>query len=260
MKALKSLGQNFLIDDNIAKDIVNLGNLQPEDKVWEIGPGRGILTEKILSYNVQLRAFELDGRLCNYLVERYGNKLILEHSDILKANWNDLIQQDGKSIKLIANIPYQITSPLLALLEKYATSFAQIILMVQKEVADRLCAEPGNKNYAPLTIRLRLNFNIRQKIQVCRYKFDPIPKVDSTVILMEPRLVKPIIQYPATFNRILNAAFAHRRKTLANNLIAAIGKEKTEALAKLSNIDFRKRGEELDEKDYILLSELISSL
>ena len=138
MKALKALGQNFLIDKTIASEIVALGDLHKGDKVWEIGPGTGILTDEILSWNVQLRAFELDKRLQKYLSEHYQGRFVLESTDILQANWDSLIQQDGYPLKLIANIPYQITSPLLALLEKHSKFFSRIVLMVQKEVAQRL--------------------------------------------------------------------------------------------------------------------------
>jgi len=260
MKALKALGQNFLTDTAIAEKIVSLGALQPADKVWEIGSGTGILTDEIIKYNVQLRAFELDRRLYKYLSARYKDRIILEQTDILQADWSSIIQKDGTPLKLIANIPYQITSPLLALLEEYSRFFSRLVLMVQKEVAERLSAQPGNKNYAPLTIRLRLVFDIFSKIQVSREKFRPIPQVDSAVILMLPRENKPVIKYPALFNKLLITAFAHRRKTLANNLIPALGKEKTEQLAKLSRIDFSKRGEELAEADFILLSDCLADL
>ena len=260
MKALKALGQNFLTDKSIAEKIVALGELQPEDSVWEIGPGTGILTDEIIKNNVQLRAFELDRRLYKYLSARYQNRIILEQTDILQADWNSLIRKDGTPLKLIANIPYQITSPLLALLEEYSQFFSRIVLMVQKEVAERLSAKPGNKNYAPLTIRLRLVFDISSKIQVSREKFSPMPKVDSAVILLLPRENKPVIKHPEHFHKLLHAAFVHRRKTLANNLIPVLGKEKTEELAKLSYIDFGKRGEELAEGDFILLSDCLADL
>ncbi|HNV92703.1 MAG TPA: 16S rRNA (adenine(1518)-N(6)/adenine(1519)-N(6))-dimethyltransferase RsmA [Candidatus Cloacimonas sp.] len=260
MKALKALGQNFLIDKTIASEIVALGDLHKGDKVWEIGPGTGILTDEILSWNVQLRAFELDKRLQKYLSEHYQGRFVLESTDILQANWDSLIQQDGYPLKLIANIPYQITSPLLALLEKHSKFFSRIVLMVQKEVAQRLCAQSHSKHYSPLTIRLHLVYDIYSKIQVNKEKFNPVPKVDSTVILLLPRTDKPIIKYPESFNNIIDAAFAHRRKTLANNFIPVLGKEKTKELENLSQINFRQRGEELEEKDFILLSELVSSL
>jgi len=260
MQALKALGQNFLIEESIAEEIVALAELQPSDKVWEIGPGKGILTTEIIKYNVQLRAFEIDKRLQKYLSQRYGNNVLLEFTDILKADWLSYLQKDGSSLKLIANIPYQITSPLLSLLEKYSSFFSRLVLMVQKEVAERLSAKPGNKHYAPLTIRLGLVYDIFSKLQVSREMFYPVPKVNSTVILMLPRANKPLISNPELFNKLLKIAFAHRRKTLANNLLPVLGAEKTAKLAELSQLNFKKRGEELAEEDFILLSDCWAAL
>ncbi|MDD4310176.1 MAG: 16S rRNA (adenine(1518)-N(6)/adenine(1519)-N(6))-dimethyltransferase RsmA [Candidatus Cloacimonetes bacterium] len=260
MKALKALGQNFLIDSYIAGEIASLGELQTGDRVWEIGAGKGILTDAILSNEVHLRAFELDRRLPEYLTERYGERVVFEFGDVLRADWNSLIAEDGGSIKLIANIPYQITTPLLAKLEEFRDSFAVVVLMVQKEVAERLSAKSGTKSYAPLTIRLRLSYNIVTALQVPREMFDPIPGVDSAVIVMHPRQDKPQINYPQFFHPLLNASFAHRRKTLANNLISLLGKDKTQKLENLAGIDFKRRGESLDEADFIRLSELMAIL
>lgn len=260
MKALKSLGQNFLIDYPLAAEIAALGELHSGDRVWEIGAGKGILTDALLEYDVHLRAFELDRRLPEYLTERYGDRVTFEFGDVLQADWEHLIAIDGSPIKLIANIPYQITTPLLARLEEHQDSFQLIVLMVQKEVAMRLSAKLGTKSYAPLTIRLRLSFDISTALQVPREMFQPVPGVDSAVVVMHPRQNKPLLQYPLNFHPLLNAAFAHRRKTLANNLISLLGREKTKALEQLSQIDFRRRGESLDEADFIRLSELMAAL
>lgn len=260
IKALKALGQNFLTDLSLASDIVALGELSPGDKVWEIGPGKGILTDAILRHDVHLRAFELDRRLPEYLEERYGDRVNFEYGDVLRSDWDSLIALDGSPIKLIANIPYQITSPLLARLEEYHQAFSIIILMVQKEVAERLSAKAGTKSYAPLSIRLRLKFEISLAIQVGREKFDPSPNVDSAVIVMLPRQDSPELLYPQHFHPLLIASFAHRRKTLANNLFPLLGKDKTRALEQLSGIDFKRRGESLHEADFIRLSELMAVL
>lgn len=260
IKAIKSLGQNFLTDQSLAYDIADLGDLHEHDKVWEIGPGKGILTDAILQHGVQLRAFELDRRLPEYLENRYGDKVTFEYGDVLQADWKALIAEDGPAIKLIANIPYQITSPLLSLLEAHNEAFSVIILMVQKEVAERLSAIAGTKSYAPLSIRLRLNFDIRLAIHVGREKFDPSPNVDSAIIVMTPRKDKPIIMYPKLFHALLTASFAHRRKTMTNNLIPLLGRDKVKRLEEISGLDFKCRGESLDEADFIRLSELMAVL
>jgi len=260
MQPLKALGQNFLTDNSIAANIAALGNLQQGDRVWEIGPGKGILTDAILNYDVQLRAFELDRRLPEYLAERYDNRVNFTFGDVLRSDWQALIEQDKAPLKLIANIPYQITSPLLYMLEMHQASFSIIVLMLQKEVAERLSAKPGTKSYAPLTIRLRLFFDIVTAMQVGREYVDPSPNMDSAVIVMKPRQNPPTLKHPRAFHQILIAAFAHRRKTLGNNLQVLMGKDKTKSLEKLSGIDFKRRGETLEEADYILLSELMAAL
>ena len=260
MKALKELGQHFLNSTAIAEDIADLGDLIEGDYVWEIGAGKGILTDAILKHPVKLRSFELDRRLYDELSERYKDRVEFVFGDVLRADWESLFASDGSRIKLIANIPYQITTPLLARLEECQACFSRIVLMVQKEVAERLSAKAGTKSYAPLSIRLRLLYNISIAMQVDRNWFDPAPNVDSAVIVMIPRIDKPVINHPALFHRLLIAAFAHRRKTLANNLMTMIGKEKMLKLQEVSQMDFKRRGETLDEADYIRLSDILATL
>ncbi|MDD2228344.1 MAG: 16S rRNA (adenine(1518)-N(6)/adenine(1519)-N(6))-dimethyltransferase RsmA [Candidatus Cloacimonetes bacterium] len=260
MKALKELGQHFLNSTAIAEDIAALGLLEDGDNVWEIGAGKGILTDALLKYPIKLRSFELDRRLFTELEERYTDKVLFEFGDVLLADWDKLIATDGSQIKLIANIPYQITTPLLARLEEHQSSFSRIVMMVQKEVAERLSARSGTKSYAPLSIRLRLLFDISIAMYVDRNWFEPSPNVDSAVIVMLPRKVKPVIKNPALFHRLLIASFAHRRKTLANNLVPMIGKDKMLLLQEASQIDFKRRSESLDEADFIRLSDILATL
>lgn len=260
MKALKELGQHFLNSTTIAEDIAALGLLADGDRVWEIGAGKGILTDAILKYPIKLRSFELDRRLYTELEERYSERVQFEFGDVLQADWDELIAIDGAPIKLIANIPYQITTPLLARLEERQNSFSRIVLMVQKEVAERLSAQSGTKSYAPLSIRLRLLFDISIAMHVDRNWFEPSPNVDSAVIVMLPRKDKPVINNPELFHRLLIASFAHRRKTLANNLVPMLGKGKMLLLQEASQIDFKRRSESLDEADFIRLSDILATL
>lgn len=273
-RPLKQLGQHFLTDNAVADRIASLGDLRPGDAVWEIGPGKGILTEALLSYQVELTAFEIDRRMCKILIDRFGKRIDLVQTDVLKMEWDHLLRKYkperthfsnpggnlDRSIKLISNIPYQITSPLLYRLEKYAAHFSRIVLMVQKELADRLCALPSVKDYGQMTIRLGLQFEISVELSVAACKFDPAPKVDSSVILMKPRENRPQINHLDLFYRLLNAVFLHRRKTLRNNLISLIGKEKTAKVDNRGIIDLKRRGETLDEQEFIALADLISDL
>lgn len=260
MKAIKELGQHFLIDPAIASDIADLGEIQPGERVWEVGPGPGILSAEIISRNAKLEAFELDRRMASILRERFGDKIDLVLIDILKLNWAQQIQQGKSPLKIIANIPYQITSPLLYMIQEHHEHFHHVVLMVQKEVALRLSAKPGIKEYGPLTIKLGLCFDISTAFMVGRQSFDPIPKVDSAVIVLRIRRDPPAIADPACFAKVLTAAFAHRRKTLRNNLLPLLGKEKSQALEQLSGIDFNRRAETLDETEFIRLGDLVSTL
>jgi len=153
MKAIKGLGQHFLNDSSIASKIADLGKIQPDERVWEIGPGPGILTHELLKQGAKLEAFELDRRMARVLTDRFGDSIDLSLIDILKLDWQKQLLKDAIPLKLIANIPYQITSPLLYRIEAHAKSFSRIVLMIQQEVAERLSAVPGSKNFGPLTLR-----------------------------------------------------------------------------------------------------------
>jgi len=263
-RPLKQLGQHFLTDVAIAKQIVSLGELKAGDAVWEIGPGRGILTEAILSHPVKLTAFELDLRMREVLRQRFAGRCDLVMNDVLRMDWDQMIStsrsNSDQPIKLISNIPYQITSPLLYRIEKYASCFSLIVLMVQKELAHRLCAHSGTKDYGLLTVRVGLHYLTSIQIQVPAHNFDPPPKVDSSVILMTPRPDRPQIKYLDAFHRMLNAVFMHRRKTLRNNLVSMIGKTAVAELEHISPIDLQRRGETLSEQEFIALSDLLGGL
>lgn len=260
IKAIKELGQHFLNDEAIAKDIALLGKIQKGERIWEIGPGPGILSNAIIEQGGNLQAFELDKRMAKLLYKRFGEKLKLKLIDILKLNWQKEIEAGKSPLKIIANIPYQITSPLLYKIERHSEHFSLVVLMVQKELAERLCAEPGTKSFGQLSLKLGLKFKSRIAFYVGKEKFDPMPMVESAVIVMEPRKDKPQLKHPEVFYQLVNAAFLHKRKNLRNNLLPHLGKERFERLAELSGIDFKRRAETLDEQEFIALSELIATL
>lgn len=259
MKKIKELGQHFLNDPSIAHDIVESAKISADDRVWEIGPGEGVLTSELLQKSSNIRAFEIDKRLETGLRERFGKSLDLHITDILRVDWDTEIGEQ-KNIKLVSNIPYQITSPLLYKLEKHADAFSCIVMMIQKEVADRLTAKPGTKDYGQITVRLCLLFDIETVFYVSKEYFDPPPKVDSAVIKMQPRVDRAVIKNPQMFFRLLTAAFAHRRKTLRNNLSPILNKDQRTAFDNISPIDLSRRGETLSEAEFILLADALSML
>ncbi|HNX37001.1 MAG TPA: 16S rRNA (adenine(1518)-N(6)/adenine(1519)-N(6))-dimethyltransferase RsmA [Candidatus Cloacimonadota bacterium] len=260
MKALKELGQNFLIDGSVASAIAAAGEIVPGEIVWEIGPGKGILSEAILRYAPTLTAFELDRRLELPLKEKFGQRLNLVRADVIRYDWSELIIAPDYRVKLIANIPYQITSPLLSKLEANREHFSRIVLMVQSEVADRLTASKGTKAYGLMTLRLQLYFNISILMRVPRELFDPVPGVDSAVIVMTPRQDSPVLRDPELFFQLIHHAFQHRRKTLRNNLLQILTKPQLVALEKQDKFDLTRRGETFSEAEFIRLCDLIASL
>lgn len=155
MRPIKSLGQNFLNQPAIAGKIVELACISPGELVWEIGPGHGILTRALLAAGARVWAIELDRRLEQPLRDEFGDSINLLMQDVLKLDWEAETSRAGQPLKLVANIPYNITSPLLSKLEKHHQAFASATLMVQKEVAERICAPPGRKAYGVMTLRLK---------------------------------------------------------------------------------------------------------
>lgn len=260
MKALKELGQNFLIDTGVAESIADAGEIVPGEDVWEVGPGKGILTDAMIRRGAKLTAFELDRRLEQPLNERFGDKLTLIRADVLRYDWAQLLSSPEHRVKLIANIPYQITSPLLSKLEANKEHFSRIVLMVQSEVADRLTAKKGCKAYGLMTIRMQLIYDISILIRVPRELFDPVPGVDSAVIVMTPRTDTPEIRNPELFRQLIHHAFLHRRKTLRNNLLQMMTKLELQALEKQSHIDLTRRGETFSEAEFIRLCDIIAAL
>ncbi|MBP7205949.1 MAG: ribosomal RNA small subunit methyltransferase A [Candidatus Cloacimonetes bacterium] len=257
MRAIKALGQNFLNQPEIAGRIVELAAIQPGDPVWEIGPGHGILTRALLAAGARVKAIELDRRLEAPLRQEFGNAIELVMGDVLKFDWVAELQEPDQPPKLVANIPYNITSPLLAKLEQHHQSFLSATLMVQKEVAERICAAPGRKAYGVMTLRLKRIFDARVLMDVPRHNFTPVPNVDSAVLSLKPRKVPAEIPELGKYLKLIELAFSHRRKTLRNNLAALLDKEGLQRVQTGSGIDLSRRGETLSEAEFIALSALL---
>ena len=244
------LGQNFLIDKNIADKIVGLAALDTTSRVVEIGPGRGILTERILEKIEKLTAIEIDESLTENLKAKFkseieANRLILIHNDVLQVNWDHF---RGPLI-IISNLPYQITSPILFLLQGLGATVERMILMMQKEVGDRLLAKPCTKDYGAITIFLQNDFEITKLFKVPPSVFSPRPKVDSIVLKLNRRS-KPLLNISDDdfFKRVVKGAFGTRRKTLKNALKHAgilLSEKEATNLKTTTGIDPVRRGETL---------------
>ena len=255
MKHKKSLGQHFLKDQIILDEIAESANINQDDCVWEIGPGTGYLTDHLIKRNIKPLCFEVDKDLWPYLREKYKTNIDLIEKDILKVNWKEYLQD--KQVKIVANLPYQITSPFLFKVIDHYSSFDLLVVMIQKEVAKRICSLPDKKDYGILSLKIQYYYNAEILFNVGPEKFDPPPKVDSSVIRLTPRKNKPEIEDLKLFWRIVETAFRTRRKMLRNNLRSFKYSIEFSEIDKKSPIDFNRRGETLSEADFICLYDFL---
>jgi len=254
----KSLGQNFLIDENIARKIVRTADVQKSDIVWEIGPGSGVLTKILIDKCKQLYAFEIDNEWYGFLQSQYENtSLILVNADILVVDFKDFFQSE--KVKIVANLPYQITSPVLFKILESRDLFSSITVMIQDEVADRLCASSGNKEYGKLSIKLQLYFTIQKKFIVPPHVFRPQPKVRSAVVQLLPRRDVPNIIDQVQLWSLIDAVFNHRRKMLRVSLKLFLSDTEYQMLSE-SSIDLTRRPEELSIQEFVELSNTLETM
>lgn len=230
LSAKKSLGQNFLTDLGVLDNIVEAAEITKEDNVIEIGPGIGGLTEQLAKAANQVLAFEIDANLLPVLAETlapYDNIKII-NQDILKANLPEIISQSfesDKQLKVVANLPYYITTPIVMDLIAGQTSFDAIVVMMQKEVAERLNAEPSTKPYGSLSVIVQELNHVEISFIVPKTAFIPQPKVDSAIVKLTPRMDKHVQPFDQkVFISFVRGCFMHQRKTLWNNLQGIFGK------------------------------------
>lgn len=260
----KSLGQNFLTDINVLHKIVNAAEITEADDVIEVGPGIGALTEQLAKRAHQVLAFEIDDRLIPVLEETlspYSNVTVIQQ-DILKVNLAEKISEyfDGHhQVKLVANLPYYITTPIIMHLLEDDLNLSAIVVMMQKEVAQRLTAKPGTKDYGSLSIAVQYYTKATISFIVPKTVFVPQPKIDSAVVCLNPRTPAECPKDEKAFMQLVKGSFAHRRKSLWNNLIGMYGKNDQvkrsleETLNKV-NIDKAIRAEQLTISEFIKLS------
>ncbi|ONI38104.1 16S rRNA (adenine(1518)-N(6)/adenine(1519)-N(6))-dimethyltransferase [Candidatus Epulonipiscium fishelsonii] len=254
----KKFGQNFLIDPNILDKIITSSNITKEDTVLEIGPGIGSMTQAILENAKEVISVEIDKQLIPILTEQFKNydNFKLVHNDILKVNILDLLP--NSDIKVIANLPYYITTPIIMKLLEEKLPINSITIMVQKEVAQRFMSLPNNKNYGAITLAINFYCDVEFICNVPRACFMPIPNVDSAVIKLNIYKRPPIdVSNTELLFKIIKLAFGQRRKTLVNSLSSEFSKDKIrEALIEM-NLDINIRGEALSLKEYSNLINLI---
>lgn len=259
-RAKKRFGQNFLRDRHVVDQIVAAAGLSEQDRVLEIGPGLGALTERLLPLAGSVTVMEVDTDLVDRLRERGAHSLIIHQGDALRLSWDALLT--APPYKLVANLPYNISSQILFKILDHRQLFARLVLMFQKEVGDRLCAPPGGKEYGILSVLCQLHFEMRRVTVVAPGAFVPVPKVHSVVLAFEP-LPQPraAVADEPLFRRVVKGAFGQRRKTLRRALIGAAFPEAlvNEALQQ-SGIDAMRRAETLTIAEFAALSNAISRL
>ncbi|MBS9337788.1 16S rRNA (adenine(1518)-N(6)/adenine(1519)-N(6))-dimethyltransferase RsmA [Fructobacillus parabroussonetiae] len=232
LRAKKKFGQNFLTDGNILSGIVAAADLTKEDHVVEIGPGIGGLTEYLARAAKDVLAFEIDPDMVKILSETlapYDNVQVLEQ-DVLEADLKTVLADafgDQESVKVVANLPYYITTPILLALLQADLNWQQLVVMMQKEVADRLAAKPGTKEYGVLTVMLDYYATVSVALKVPAAAFNPAPNVDSAVVSLQPKPAEKPVDQPKQLFSLVKACFAHRRKSLWNNLLQRFGKEES---------------------------------
>lgn len=262
-KFSKSLGQNFLTDESVLTDIVEGAEVNNEDLVIEIGPGVGSLTAKLLCKAKRVVSIELDNDLIPILETELGQEpnFTLIHNDALKVDFNEIIGNE-ESVKLVANLPYYVTTPIIARLLKEDYKFKSLTIMIQKEVAERIDAEPNCKEYGALSLMVQYYCNTKIIRRVPPSCFIPRPKVDSIVIrldkLSEPRV--NVKDEKLMFDIIRNS-FNMRRKTLWNGVkFLGLPKESLENAFEKAGIDPKRRGETLSLQEFAKLSDAVYNI
>lgn len=249
----KRFGQNFLVDDGIIDSIVAAIAPQRSDNLVEIGPGLGALTAPLLARLEHLHVIEIDRDLIALLRERYAAaKVTIHEGDVLNFDFTAL----GNKLRVVGNLPYNISTPLLFRFAEFAGRIRDVHVMLQREVVERMVATPGDSEFSRLSVMLQYRFDMEMLFDVPPESFDPAPKVDSAVVRLTPLLPLP---YPArdeaVFSSVVARAFSQRRKTLRNTLKGVI----TDADFARLNIDPGARAQELSVADFVRIADAVTT-
>ncbi|MFN6964822.1 MAG: 16S rRNA (adenine(1518)-N(6)/adenine(1519)-N(6))-dimethyltransferase RsmA [Pyrinomonadaceae bacterium] len=249
-RAKRSLGQNFLVDPNFIRKIVAALEPTAGDRIVEIGPGRGALTELLVESGAGVTAIELDRELAPALAERFGasERFRVVEGDALEFDFRALAS--GAKLKLVANLPYYVSTAILQRLAEQHDAFGSLVLMFQREVVERITARPGTAERGFLTVIAEAHFEIEKLFDVPPQAFRPVPKIWSSVVRLVPRASASDI--PSAFRGVASAAFRQPRKTILNNLKAGFA----DAAAALGSagIDPRRRAESLTADEWVALA------
>ena len=237
----KRFGQNFLVDDQIINRIISTINPKNNEIIVEIGPGKGALTLPILEHLDHLNVIEIDRDLVSLLNSVQQDKLTIFEADALQFDFNQFPQK----IRVIGNLPYNISSPLLFHLLDFREQIIDMTFMLQKEVVDRIVATHGNKTYGRLSVMMQVFFEVESMFVVPKESFEPQPKIESAILYLKTR-TESLVKNPKLLEEIVKVAFSQRRKTLKNCLKSIINQSQTE-------IDLSQRAEMLSIENFITL-------
>ncbi|MBI3754495.1 MAG: ribosomal RNA small subunit methyltransferase A [Deltaproteobacteria bacterium] len=262
---LKRFSQNFLTDERVAGKIIDALELTADDTVIEIGPGLGILTERLLDTGAKVLAIEIDKGFADILDKRFGNRDNFEKiicQDALKVSYTELSAKYGRKFKVVSNLPYNISTPMIFKLLDEREVLSLLVLMLQKEVAQRIVSQPDAKEYGVLSVFVQLLADVRIEFNVPPSCFYPAPKVYSSVvrfdILQRPRVEVDDMEF---FKKVVKASFGQRRKTLFNALKALkLPVLKIRSALELSQIDLQRRGETLTLEEFGILSNKLKKI
>jgi 16S rRNA (adenine1518-N6/adenine1519-N6)-dimethyltransferase len=254
----KRFGQHFLTRGDTARRIVDLARIEPGDTVLEIGPGLGALTDLLAEKAACVHAIEIDRDLCRRLRDRFAAAMhvLVEEGDVLRIDLAALLGPRAPAV-VVANLPYNISTPTLVKLLETPQLFRRLILMLQREVADRICAPPGSRTYGSLSVLVQLVSSARVAFRVSPSSFSPRPKVESSVVVIEPFPNQPLDgPQRALVRRVVRTAFNHRRKQLGNCLRPLT--QTAEELLRRLDIDPRRRPETLAVDEFVRVARALA--
>ena len=254
-KAKRSLGQNFRVDRNYVDRIVDALDPQPDDVVLEIGPGQGALTAELVDRAGKVFALEYDNHLAKILRESFSDRdnFVVIEDDALTVDFSQVVTAPAR-LRLIANLPYNVSTAILQRLFEHEASFVDCVLMFQREVVERITATPGTKDRGFLSVLTEAYFNVRRLFDVPPTAFRPVPNVWSSVVHLTPK--REPIKDPAAFRDLVSSGFAQKRKTMLNNLKPKYGDDALRML-EASGIDPRRRAESLELAEWYRLTNFV---
>lgn len=264
MAMQKKFGQNFLVNADARKKIIDSLDIDENSTVWEVGPGLGSMTDEILGRGAKLTAFEIDhgfARLVRLFFENYSEKgkFELVEGDVLKT-WKKYSDENGVAQRFFGNLPYNVAATIIADTINEGVRFDKAVVTIQKEVAQRMTAKEGTENYSSFSVLCQWAYNVKNIVDLAGGNFWPVPNVASRAVLMTKREDFPRCQNPKLFMKMLRQLFSSRRKTVRNNMLALAGSEKTDQALEKAGIKGSVRAEDLSVDLLLKLSDALNEV